>query len=374
MRLESGEVFAPLHGKVVADFSTLFPGPYAGLLLAQLGCRVVKVEPPSGDPGRTMNPGGFALMNAGKESIALDVKHPRAAPVVEGLVRRADAVLVSSLPGTLARLGLEARSVQRHNPRAIYCHVLGWSGPLRDLPAHDLDTFAGAGAIALAPGAGYPLGLPVADLAAGALAALQVAAALAARSEPGPVLEVSMASVLQSWVALGAGAASRADLERAPDGPPRVGGYGIFTAADGRSLSVGAVEDRFWRSVVDVCELPPGLAAIVLEDRRGRADELNAALAGRLRTAPAATWVERLRAAGVPAAPVATLAEAFTPAAGGDAVHVLDSGRIGLSLPSGTPATAFPAAPGLGEHTDPILRELGLAGHVDELRADGVVV
>lgn len=369
----AGPGFAPLRGKVVVDFSTMFPGPYAGLLLAQLGARVVKVEPPTGDPARAMNPGGFTLLNAGKESVAVDVKHPDAAPVVRGLVELADAALVSSLPRTLARLGLDAATLQAVNPGLVYCAVLGWSGPLRDQPAHDIDIFAGTGAVALTPDIEYPLGLPFADLGAGALAAVQVAAALAAPPSPAaPVLEVSMASVLQTWVTLASRATTEEALRGEPHGPVRIGGYGIFAGSDGRRFSIGAVEDRFWRAVVKLCDLPVGFAELTLPERRVRAAEINDLLGAQVAGADAGTWVRRLRDAGVPAAPVATPAEAIAPGAGGDAVHVVD-GRIALAMPSGHAPGPWTPAPELGQHTAAVVGELGLADRIDALRAARVI-
>lgn len=373
MVAHTGPGFAPLRGKVVVDFSTMFPGPYASMLLVQLGARVVKVEPPAGDPAREMNPGGFTLLNAGKESIAVDVKHPDAAPVVRGLVTMADAVLVSSLPRTLERLGLGAAHLHEIKPEVVYCSVLGWSGPLRDQPAHDLDVFAGVGAVALAPDVEYPLALPFADLGAGALAALQVAAALAAPGAPaGDVLEVSMASVLQTWVTLAARATTEAELRSDPAGAVRIGGYGVFRGGDGRRFSIGAVEDRFWRAVVKLCDLPAELAELTLPERRARAQEINDLLALQLDSASADTWVRRMRDAGVPSARVNTPAEAIAPEAGGDAVHVVDE-RIVVTMPSGHEPGPTAPAPSVGQHTDAVLDELGLAERRAALRAARVV-
>jgi crotonobetainyl-CoA:carnitine CoA-transferase CaiB-like acyl-CoA transferase len=329
------QVQAPLTGRTLVDLSTLLPGPYAGLLLAQLGCRVVKVEPPSGDPLRQFEPGLFALVNAGKEGVTLDLKDPAGRRALGDLVRAADAVLTNALPATADRLGISPAALHADNPDAVVCRLLGREPDRAHVPSHDLDILALTGAFAFGPAAGtFPLGLPVADLAAGAMAAFALSAALTVRA-PGRVLDVSMEDVLRTWVAMSGSMATVESWSAPGGGVPHLGGYGVFPAADGRDFVIAAVEDRFWTGVVKVFALDPDWAGIGHTVRRDRADELNAAVRDRALTAPAGQWVALLQAEGVPASPVRTPAEAL---AASD-----PTARCASRRPAGS-ACAFPPA------------------------------
>jgi crotonobetainyl-CoA:carnitine CoA-transferase CaiB-like acyl-CoA transferase len=364
-------VQGPLRGTLVLDFSTLLPGPYAAFLLAQLGARVIKVEPPSGDVMRSSDPDVYTVVNAGKESLAVDVKSPASVPVVDELLRRADVVLVSSLPGTLGRLGLGADRVHRVNPGVLYCHVLGWGGQLRELPAHDLDVMAASGAVELGPESAYPLALPVGDLATGNMAALAIVAGLSGDRQPGTVLEVSMAGVLESWVSVGSGLRS---VEGGPlDRQPRFGGYGIFRGSDGRRFSIGAFEDRYWASLVELAGLEPSLAELALTARRERAAELNAYVEDAVCGQPAVEWVSRLQAAGVPCALVASPREAPRSRNASGVVTAAPDGTISVGFPATSLGQPLSPAAGLGEHTGPIARWLGLQDDLADLRPGAVI-
>lgn len=368
--VSGGNVAAPMGGVTVVDLSSLLPGPYAGFLLAQLGARVIKVESLNGDPMRSNDPAAYEVVNAGKESIAIDLKDPAAVSVIDSLFAQADVVLVSSLPATLARLGIGPERVHAIDPTIIYCHVLGWGGEMRDQPAHDVDVLAASGAIFLGPQSAYPLGMPFADLATGAMAALGIVSGLRDLGMH-RVLEVSMSGVLETWVAIGAGLGTREAVEN-PKGPPQIGGYGIFGGSDGRELSLGAVEDRFWRVVVELLGLDPVLGEIDLDERRERADKLNADVASVIGSAPAGEWVERFRAAGLPSSLVASPYEAFTSDRSSGPVEVRGE-RVSVSFPVPTFACRLERAPFLGEHTTRIMGWLGLEDDLEDLRADGVV-
>jgi crotonobetainyl-CoA:carnitine CoA-transferase CaiB-like acyl-CoA transferase len=339
---------APLTGRVLVDLSTLLPGPYASLLLAQLGCRVIKVEPPAGDPLRRMQPGLFALVNAGKESVVADLKDPSGRRELAALVRSADAVLTSFLPDTAQRLGVSPAALHADNPTAIVCRVLGRQPDSADLPSHDLDILALAGAFAFGPVAGsYPLGLPIADLAAGAMAAFALSAALGAPVGPGRVLDVSMEDVLRTWVAMAGSMATVAAWREPRDGLPRMAGYGVYTAGDGRELVIAAVEDRFWAGVVTVLDLEPAWSSLSLDERKHRSGELNDAVRARLRTASAADWVDRLQAAGVAASPVRTPAETLAASDPDGPLRIEPAGRVALRFPARGIGVDLPAAPEL---------------------------
>jgi crotonobetainyl-CoA:carnitine CoA-transferase CaiB-like acyl-CoA transferase len=369
--VSQGSREGPLRGTLVLDFSTLLPGPYAAFLLAQLGARVIKIESLSGDKMRTSDPGVYAVVNGGKENLAMDVKSPASVPVIDELLRRADVVLVSSLPGTLARLGLGADRVHGVNPAALYCHVLGWGGQMRDLPAHDLDVMAASGAVDLGPESAYPLALPAGDLATGNMAALAIVAGLAGDRQAGTVVEVSMAGVLESWVSVGSGLLSTE--EEMPDRQPRFGGYGIFRGSDGRRFSIGAFEDRYWASLVHVVGLDAPLAGLSLTARRARASELNEQIESAVREQPAQEWVSRMQAASIPCALVASPREAPRSRNASGVVTVAPDGAVSVGFPAISLGRRLGPVAGLGEHTEAIVRWLGRQDDLAGLRSDAVI-
>jgi crotonobetainyl-CoA:carnitine CoA-transferase CaiB-like acyl-CoA transferase len=369
--VNSHPVEGPLGGTLVLDFSTLLPGPYASFLLAQLGARVIKIESPAGDAMRASDPDVYTVVNGGKESLAVDVKSAASVPVIDELMRRADVVLVSSLPATLGRLGLSADRVHRVNPAVLYCHVLGWGGQLRNLPAHDLDVMAASGAVELGPESAYPLALPVGDLATGSMAALAIVAWLAGNRKPGKVLEVSMAGVLESWVSVGSGLLS---TEAEPvDRQPRFGGYGIFRGSDGRRLSIGAFEDRYWASLVDVIGLESSLAGLSLTARRQQGAELNGQIDDVVRGRPAQEWVSRMQAADIPCALVSGPAEAPISRSASGVVTVQPDGSVSVGFPAISLGRRLGPVAQLGEHTEQIVRWLGLQGYLADLRPGAVI-
>ena len=137
----------PLEGLFVLDFSTLLPGPLATLLLAEAGAEVIKIEPPRGEEMRGRSPKwgrdsvGFALLNRGKRSVALDLKNADERARLQPLVKRADVIVEQFRPGVMERLGLDYDSVAKLNPTVVYCSISGYgqSGLKRDVAAHDLN-------------------------------------------------------------------------------------------------------------------------------------------------------------------------------------------------------------------------------------------
>ena len=150
----------PLEGLSVLDFSTLLPGPLATLLLAEAGAEVVKIEPPRGEEMRGRAPkwgrdsAGFALLNRGKRSVALDLKNTDERARLQPLVKRADVIVEQFRPGVMARLGLDYDSVTKLNPTVVYCSISGYgqTGSKRGVAAHDLNYISDAGLLALSMG------------------------------------------------------------------------------------------------------------------------------------------------------------------------------------------------------------------------------
>lgn len=296
-------VSLPLSGIRVLDFSTLLPGPLAGLLLAEAGAEVIKIERPGvGDEMRTYQPRfgddsvNFALLNRGKQSIVLDLKAPDAVARLRPLVESADVLVEQFRPGVMDRLGLGYEAVAAINPRIIYCSITGFgqTGPRRNMAGHDLNYLALAGLLSLtADGTGAP-SMPhatIADIAGGSYpAVINILLALLQRQRTGRgcYLDVSMTDnlfVLSYW-GLGNGFAAgdwpRPGAALTTGGSPR---YRIYRAADSGYLAVGAIEQRFWDVFCRLIDL----------DQAARDDASNpaatiAAVAERIAAHPAAYW------------------------------------------------------------------------------------
>ncbi len=346
----------PLSGLRVLDLSRLLPGPFATMVLADLGADVVKVEEPGGgDWLRGMPPladgesGAFHALNRNKRSIAIDLRTPEGVGVLLRLARRADAVVESFRPGVLDRLGVGYGALRRENPRIVLCSISGYGqdGPYAQRAGHDLDYCAIAGVLAAngTPERPAAMGVQVADVAGGAWpAAAGVLAALLGRDRTGEGahVDVSMTEGALAMLALPLGMA-----------------FSRGTAAVGR----------------------PELAGRQLEDGgRGPRAELEAVFAARTRD----EWTELAARHDVCLAPVLEGDEPRRDpqlAARGAFVDVRlpRSGRVMAA--AGTPirvrgAERPPARPGpdAGQHTDAVLREAGFGpDEIATLRAKGAV-
>jgi crotonobetainyl-CoA:carnitine CoA-transferase CaiB-like acyl-CoA transferase len=313
---------APLNGLLVVDLTRYLPGAYAGRELLRLGARVVRIEQPDGDPLRHTTPSWHDALNAGKESVVCDLKSATAVELARALLQRADIVLEGFRPGVAARLGVGPEDAR---PDAVYCSITGFGGEGRHVQraAHDLNYLGWAGALDDTAPALPPL--QVADLAAGALGAVtQILAALLTGG--GARLVVSMAHRTHDLVA------HRLGPEQIPS--LLTGGvacYRIYETADGRFLTVAALEPVFWRRLCEVAGVP----GLVERQWEPRLPELEAAIASR----PLEEWLELFDGEDVSAGPVSTLAEA--------------AAEFGCGEDLGP-------APLIGEHTERWRAELGL--------------
>ena len=256
----------PLQDICVLDFSTLLPGPFATLMLAEAGAKVIKIERPgSGDEMRAYEPKvganstNFHLLNAGKHSIAIDLKADDAFDRLRPLIAGADVVVEQFRPGVMDRLGFGYNALRAINSRLVYCAITGWgqSGPKSTIAAHDLNYMAEAGLLGLSRGSdGAPVVPPVlvADLAGGAFpAVVNILLALRQRdyTGQGTYLDIAMGENLLplAYWGLGSGFAT-GDWPNGADalvtgGSPR---YQIYRTADGRYLAAAPIEDRFWNN------------------------------------------------------------------------------------------------------------------------------
>ena len=364
----------PLSGRRVVSIAQQLPGPYCGLLLADLGAEVILVEQVrGGDPARVF-PALFAAANRGKASVAVDLKDPRGRTIFTQLAATADVVLEGFRPGVAARLGVDYASLAR--PGLVYCSISGYGqdGPAAGLPGHDLSYQAWGGALTPdSSGTPQPAALPVADLSSALYATVGVLAALADPRAPGGYLEVSMAESVLAFNTVGVASAQAAAGEEQLGEPA----YGVFATADEPITVSIAHEDHFWRALCGLLDWPD-VADLAGHQRRARRAELHDRLADVLRTRPASHWLERLTAAGVPAGPVntpgSTVSDPLFTARG--AFATVD----GRTLPrtpirfGGQPCPVDGPAPVLGADTARYLAELGYsASEVDTLSAQGVV-
>jgi alpha-methylacyl-CoA racemase len=317
----------PLVGTLVVDLSRYLPGPYATRELQRLGARVVRVEPPDGDPMRRTAPAYEEAVNAGKESVAIDLK--REPEFARALLARADVVVEGFRPGVAARLGVGPDDVPES---VVYCSVTGFGGTGRHATrvGHDLNYMGWAGALADTAPALPPV--QAADLAAGALgAAVEILAALVERGRTGRGrhIEISMTHGAHRLVAHRLGGEP---IDRLLTGG--LACYRVYGTGDGRWLTVGALEPKFF---VRLCELleRPELAELQYDAdaQETVASELAVVFAAR----PLREWLDALDGEEVCVGPVATIEEA--------------AAEFGAQ--TGTSAA-------LGEHTDDWRRELGL--------------
>ena len=195
----------PLSGIRVLDFTQNLPGPYATHVLASLGAEVIKIEPPEGDTARGMGR-LFDIVNAGKKSIVLDLKHEASRATLHRLVKSADVLVEGFRPGVMARFGCSADDALRLQPRLVYCSMssYGQEGPYRDYPGHDLNFQALAGVCHLSRDADdRPVnpGIPMADLSSALTATSAILAALLARAKTGAgrVIDVALVDTVASW-------------------------------------------------------------------------------------------------------------------------------------------------------------------------------
>ena len=397
---QSGTTGGMLAGIRVLELATVITGPYAGMLLADLGAEVVKVEAPTGDGFRKWDGSGkgavrpaFAAYNRGKRSIAVNLKSDEGRRIVRELAREADAVVENFRPGVADRLGIGYDDLRAVNPRLVFCSItgLGSVGPDRDRPTYDAVAQAMSGLWSQLSDLAdpEPVGPPFADQLTGMYAALGILAAVteARRTGVGSRLEVSM---LGSCVAFqGLAVATHADTGEVPLKTTRARSSQsyAFVAADGLPFAVHlSTPQKFWEGLCNALGRPelvadPRFAS--KSDRITRYDELHAELARTFASESRDTWLRRLTEDDVPAAPILDIGEAVANP------QVVASGIVGheadprlAAAPVRSPvrvddlhvASTLPA-PELSEHAETILARVGIGPEeAARLRAAGVVV
>lgn len=315
----------PLAGLLVADFSRILAGPYATMLLADLGAEVVKVEAPGGDDTRSWQPPVrdgistyYLAVNRNKRSIALDLKEPKDLAAAQELARRADIVLENFKPGGLARFGLDYDTVAASNPRVIYASISGFgSGPKGAvLPGYDLIVQAISGLMSLTgdpDGEPFRAGISVFDVMAGLHATIGVLSALNARHATGrgQHVEVNLLSSALSGLVNQSSAYVAGGVVplRMGNSHPSLFPYEPLPCSDGELIITAGNNGQF-RRLTEVLGVP-GLADDERfdqnEKRTANREELRPLLVERLRTRTRMEWFRDIIAAGVPCGPINTI-------------------------------------------------------------------
>ena len=394
----------PLKGMTVVTLEHAIAAPFATRQLADLGARVIKIERPGvGDFARGYDErvrglaSHFVWTNRSKESLTLDMKHPKAAQILMRLIReKADVVVQNLAPGAAARLGVSYDALAPVKPGIVVCDISGYGadGPYRDKKAYDLLIQSEAGFLSVTGTPDEPSkgGASIADIAAGMYAYSNILAALLQRAQTGrgQRIEVSMLEALTEWMSY--------PLYYAFEGaapPPRTGAshatiypYGPFPTGDGHTVMLGLQNEREWAVFCDKVLGNAGLATderFSSNSRRNTARaELRAIIVDVFAGMTAAQVAARLDDAQIANAQLNTMADLWQhpQLAARDRWRTVGSpaGPIPALLPPGNwgpdpdAGPRMDAIPALGEHTDAILSELGLdAAQIAALRAEGAI-
>jgi crotonobetainyl-CoA:carnitine CoA-transferase CaiB-like acyl-CoA transferase len=377
--------FAPLSGIRVIEFCQVAAGPFCGLLLADMGADVIKVEPPGGDSLRGWPPhtGGygenFAALNRNKRSVVLDLKSADGRAAAQALIAAAQVVVENNRPGVMARLGLGYADVTRGRSDLVYCSIsaFGQSGPRSGDGGFDVSVQAVSGIMSVTgerDGPPLKAGVPISDMGTGLYAAFAIAALVRRVAAGGPGGHID-ATMLGASLGIAAFQTSEyygtgRDPVRHGSAHPRNAPYRGFAAADGHFV-LAAGNDKLWQSVCAVLGRPDLAADARFATTALRAknqDALAEVLHAEFAKGTVAAWVARFRAANVPCEPINSISQALNEPQvahmgwvqpmdlpGGGATRTLVSPLV----LDGTAGAVGRRPPALGEHNDEVFREIG---------------
>jgi crotonobetainyl-CoA:carnitine CoA-transferase CaiB-like acyl-CoA transferase len=408
MPVEPTASSGPLSGTRIIDLSTVLAGPYATMILGDLGADVIKIEPPDGDATRGWGPPWvgdlergtrtavyFLAVNRNKRAVRLNLKSQEGGAVLRRLLADADVLVENFRPGALARLGFDDDALRSLNPALIHLAISGYgrTGPAADRPGYDFVIQAAGGLMSITGDAdadgGRPtkVGVAISDVVTGLHAAIGILAALLAREDIGQRVDVSL---LGSTLAILVNQAQNAFVTgRSPgrrgNAHPNIVPYETFTTADGE-LAVAVGSERQWPRFCEALGLPSLADDPRFATNGERVDHratLRPIIAERLAARSTAEWAASLDAAEVPNGAIAEVGAAFdSPEAAALGMSVeIEHPALGVIRQVGIPI-AFESTPGairtapplLGEHTDEVLAEAGFdASEIAALRADRVV-
>ena len=383
----TGPVKGPLDGIKVIELAHVMAGPVCGLMLADMGADVIKVEKPTGDdvrgsvpPDIAGEPAAFLMMNRNKRGVVLDLKDPEQAAALRTMLKTADVVIENYRPGTMERLGLGYETLRADNPGLIYAAISGFgrTGPYAERPGFDLIAQGMSGLMSVTGEApGRPpckVGPPVTDITAGILLAMGVCAALARRAETGhgQMVETSLfeAGITHTYWQSAIAFATGIDPEPMGSAHPLNAPYQAFRTSDGW-INIGAATQPNWERLTRVIgrpDLAEDPRFVTNVDRMANRSGLEEALNSVFGTRTTDDWLQILEAGGFPAGPVLSISEmhADPQAIARNMVPVTDHPIAGavqaIGLPvkfSDTPGAVRGPAPMLGQHTAEVLAEFG---------------
>ena len=391
----------PLQGIRVLDLSRVLAGPFASMILADLGAEVIKIEMPGvGDESRGFGPfvqgdsAYFISINRGKKSLTLDLSHPKGAAIVRRLARRCDVLIENFRPGTMDRFGLGSETLKADNPGLIYASLSGFgqTGPYSQRPAYDVIIQGMSGIASITGNPGEPpirVGNSIADLSASLFAVIGITTALYDRRKRGGGHTIDVA-MLDCQVALLENAVARYVVDGKVPGPlgsrhPSITPFQFFEASDGH-LVVGAGNQNLWGKLCHALDLDDLTDDPRFEDNAKRTencDGLAPILTARFRTRSVSDWLLTLEEAGVPCGPINRVDQVVNDRHVNARDMIVETGHSGsekIKVP-GSPLKFNGAKdsprppPRLGEHTTEILRDMiGLTDkEIDELRAEKVI-
>ena len=393
----------PLHGMKVVELAHIMAGPVCGMMLADMGADVVKVEKPTGDDSRRFVPpaiegesAAYMMMNRNKRGIALDLKQPDAVAALRALLEDADVVIENYRMGTMEKLGLGYETLREINPKLVYCEISGFgrTGPYASRGGFDLIAQGMSGLMSITgEGPGRPPvkpGAPITDITAGILAAMGCVAACAQARETGQGQKVDT-SLFEAGITLTYWQSAIAFATGTAPGPlgsahPLNAPYQAFQTRDGW-INVGAANQTNWLRLLEVIgapELNEDPRFCTNQERMAHLDELVAVLNGYLGARDTADWLERMEQAGLPAGPVLSITEMHAdPQALArqmivETAHPLAGPVKAIGLPvkfSETPGAVTRPAPVLGQHGAEVLREIGYSeDRIAALRDTGALI
>ena len=390
----------PLDGITVVSLEHAIAAPFCTRQLADLGARVIKVERPgSGDFARAYDKqvkgqsSHFVWVNRSKESLTLDLKQPAALAALKTLLRTADVLVQNLAPGAAARMGLTAELLQKDNPRLILCDISGYGndGPYRDKKAYDLLIQSEAGFLSVTgtPETPSKAGNSIADIAAGMYAYTNVLAALLQREKTGKgsVIDVSMLESLSEWMSF--------PLYYAYDGadaPPRNGAshatiypYGPFKAGDGKTVMLGLQNEREWAQFCETVLEKPELAIDVRFDKNFKRNERRAELLqiidacfSKFSSTELIARLEKAQIANAHLNDMAGLWQHDQLKARNRWTEIdTPNGQIPALLPPGLNNSyqyRMDPIPAVGQHTESILKELGIdSATIEAMRSSNAI-